>query len=552
MRGLEIHSSRMWRWKSVITAFEAMDGLELNTLIFHQDDLTDTVVWPEKYFPLESRYRRWPVRIANVENAREYLSDVVSEAHKRGMQFFVEVKEIWFPDGLLELHPELMDAKGAICPTNPFWWDFLEAKYRELFEVLPGIAGVIVSPGSRESKVSIAANKCSCERCANDSPLEWYTKLIRAMYRTMEAQGKTLVVRDFAFTKEDQNLVMNACSRVSDKIVAALKNTPHDFYPTFPNNPRIGNMGAHQQWIEFDVWGQFYGLGLLPCSLAEDMQRRLEYCAAKGAKGAWFRTDIEWESEASVFNSFNFLNLVAGAMLSREPGVGIDTVYRRWLEWGLYDALLPESVEPAPVPVPASYAEPLREFMKASWSVMEKTAYVRGFLFGDGTGTFVDGVENAFFFMTVFHGRDDWDPGASARIQPNEENIAAIVAEKDAAMAEVEKLGAILRVEELPLAAEFKSHLILTLRLYSEYVRGMRLCAIGCFRAKQASITRRREHASMALDAAEQLQRYRAEIAAMLGERYYPHYVYRTFDVRHLDSLIADIRKTVQGSGATG
>jgi hypothetical protein len=442
-----------------------------------------------------------------------------------------------------------MDSKGAICPTKPFWWDFLKAKYSELCDVLPDLGGVIVSPGTRESKVSITANQCSCENCANLSPLEWYTTLIRAMYEPLEARGRTLVVRDFAFTKADQELVMNACSRVSDKIVAGLKNTPHDFYPTFPNNPRIGQMGRHAQWIEFDTWGQFYGLGLLPCGVAEDIQKRLTYCAANGASGAWFRTDIEWESEASVFNSFNFLNLVAGALFSCDTTQDVNNIYQAWLRYGLYDALISESVEPGPVPVPAQYMQRLRDFMRASWAVMEKTAYVRGFLFGDGTGTFVDGVDNAFFFMTVFHGRDDWEPGASARIQPTEENIVAIIAEKDEALAEVAKLSTILQPETLPLPAEFKSHLETTLRFYQEYVRGMRLCAIGCFRTKQASLTREAEHARQALAAADELQAYRVGVQAMLAGRYFPHYVYRTFDVAHLDKLVLDIRNTIAPIG---
>src|ERR1035441_95612 len=113
------------------------------------------------------------------------------------------------------------------------------------------------------------------------------------MYEPIQRAGKTLVVRDFAYNKADQNLVMDAVESVSPNIVAALKNTPHDYYLTFPNNPRIGHVGNRRQWIEFDVWGQFYGCGLFPCSVVEDFQRRLTYDREHGAVGAFFRTDLE-------------------------------------------------------------------------------------------------------------------------------------------------------------------------------------------------------------------------------------------------------------------
>ena len=49
VRALEIHSTRMWRWKSVENAFQLMERLGLNTLIFHQNDQPDQLVRPRAY-----------------------------------------------------------------------------------------------------------------------------------------------------------------------------------------------------------------------------------------------------------------------------------------------------------------------------------------------------------------------------------------------------------------------------------------------------------------------------------------------------------------------
>ena len=546
VRGLEIHSRRMWEWRSIASAFSLMEILNLNTLILHQDNLQDAVVWPDKYFPRAVRMEQQSIqggqtRDVFIDTAIEYMRDVASEAKKRKINLFFEVTEIEFADGLAELHPEILGAKGTICPTNPFWWDFLRAKYSELFDVIPDLEGVIVSPGTRESKISIATKTCDCESCSTTTASEWYENLIRSMFEPIESRGKTLVVRDFAYTKTDQTLVMDAAQRVSTKIVASLKHTPHDFYITFPNNPRIGHMGKMRQWIEFDAWGQFYGCGLFPCSIVEDLERRLTYDRANGATGAWFRTDLEGMTDESTFNSFNLLNLIAGALLSQQVTQGLDNCYAAWMQIGLLDSLIPNSVQPDLVPVPREYLPRLRDFMKASYAIAKKTFYVRGHLFYKN-GRFPDTVDYAFFNMMVFAGLEDWEPEANQRIEPTEENIAAIIAEKDAALAEVQKLPEILEVDSLPISAQFKAHLATVLSLYTENVRGFRLCAIGCFRAKQASITGQSDHVQLAMQAAEDILQYRERIGRFLDDKYFPWSVHRAFRLDYLDSLIHSIR----------
>jgi hypothetical protein len=546
VRGVEIHSRRMWEWRSVMSAFALMEKMNMNMLIFHQDNIQDTVVWPEKYVPKDAQSYKKIVQGLHEQSvylltARDYLRDVALEAKKRNIKFFFEVTEIGYGDGLEQLYPEILGEKGTICPTAPFWWDFLREKYTELFEVLPDLSGVVVSAGTFESKLSITMGTCNCPSCSTTTPAEWYSKLIGSIYEPFQRAGKTLVVRDFSYTKANQNVMMNAVQSVSSDIVAALKTTPHDFYLTFPDNPRIGHEGNNPQWIEFDTWGQFYGCGLFPCGVAEDMQRRLTYDRAHGAVGAWFRTDLESMTDESVFNSFNLLNLISGAMLSQNVNQNIDNVYKAWLETGLLDVLIPESLEPAPVPIPQAYLGRLKDFMQACYSIAVKTYYVRGFLFYQN-GRFFNSVDNALFLMTVHAGLEDWEPGANKRVDPTDENIAAIIAEKDEALAEVQKLPGILQAESLPVSDEFKEHIATMLSLFHEYVVGFKLCAIGIFRAKQAELSKQADHAQQGLKAADDLQEYRNKIPQLLGDKFYPQDVHRAFDVYTLDKLVKSIR----------
>lgn len=542
IRGLEIHSRRMWQWRAVDSALELMHKLDLNTLIFHQNELTDNLVWPRAFFTTDMMYARWPIRMSNINNDREFVREVVRRAARYGISFYPEVKEIWYPESLLEIHPEVMIARGIVCPTHPFWWEWVRTKYRELLETVPNIGGVIVSPGTRETKVSISAHACPCERCASQDPKEWYSALIRAMYEPLAAAGKRLIVRDFAYTRAEQNLVLDACTAVSPDIIAALKNTPHDFYPTFPDNPRIGHTSPHPAWVEFDTWGEYFGLGLFPTSVVEDMQSRLRHSASKGVQGVWFRTDWECVTDASTFNSLNLLNVFAGGMLSQNPELELSRVYDAWMEHGLLDAMQPESGSDKPIRSAPEDRERWIAFMKASWKVIEKTVFVRGLLFHDGSCMFPDSLERAFDIMLVFHDRDDWEPGASNRVKVNETNIRAILEEKAEAESELEQLPAVLGLDSLQIPESFRASLREMFTLYRSYVRGFRHCTESCFRTKQALLTREEQHRELAAVAVDALSQYRATVLQLLNEHHYPHYVNRLLDTDGLDRLVNDLR----------
>jgi hypothetical protein len=544
LRGLEIHSSRMWRWASVRRALGLMEKVGLNALIFHQNDLIDQLVLPRSAFSEELMWERWPVRMHIVDGNRHYVQRVIRECHRRGIRFFAEVKEIWYPEGFLELFPELVGANGAVCPTNPLWWTFIEEKVTELFDLVPDLDGIIVSPASRESRASIAANSCLCDRCATISPVDWYSQLIAALHGPTSSRGKTLVVRDFSYTAAEQSLAIDAASRVSGDIVMALKNTPHDYYPTFPSNPRIGNTGSQPSWVEFDTWGQFFGLGFFPCSVVEDMQQRLRHCAEHGVTGVWFRTDWEGMIEASSFSSFNILNVIAGGLLATNQDLNLDDVYKSWCEYGLFYPLRPESCQGDPVAVGGGAYRILRDFMRASWSVLEKTLFVRGHVFQED-GMFPSTLARAFDMMTRIHGRDDWEPGASSRIQPVAGNLVAILEEKDRALEEVRQITTKLDTEALEVPPELSAEIADMIDLYRVYVEGFSECCRACFLA-QAAVEQDRssaEHVRQAREAVDSLAAYREKLSRRLEGRSYPHIVSWLLDVHRLDSLIDDINE---------
>lgn len=545
-RGLEFHSSRMWQWAQVERALEFMQDMNLNALIFHESELVDNLVLPKKYFSTEFMWKKNPVRYHVLMNNVLYMNKVARESKEKGIDFFPEIKEIFYPDGLLELFPELRNDDGTICATHPFWWDFVEAKVSELVELVPDLAGLIVSAGTRESMVSISANECECERCRNYDPVIWYANLLQAMYTPLIEKGKTLTVRDFSYSADQQSYIVNAATKVSEDIIISLKNTPHDYYPTFPHNPEIGNVGNHAQWVEFDTWGQFYGVGFFPASVVEDMKSRMNHCHNQNVTGIYLRTDWENLTEGSVFNSFNILNLISGACISNNIDIDTDEIYRRWADYGLLSPLKSGSClqNPVPTKAPDSY-KMLRDFMKASWSVIEKAIYVRGHVFHEDC-MFPDTVQIAFDMMVKIHSRDEWDEGASKLVEPTDENIKVVFAEKTEAVEEVRKLPSLLQVEKLGIPQDFKEEIMDLLDLYELYVRGFNLTTRSCFLTKKAMLTKDVEDVKKAEESIIPLVSYRTEVLNCLEGTHYPHYVYWLLDTNRLQFLINDIQSQLK------
>ena len=550
VRGFEFSGTGMWQWKSIDRALEIMERLGFNTLI---NDLPDFIVWPKACFSADFMYARNPVRTVLTCNGRNYVREVARRAARKKIRVFLEAKEIWYPDGLVELHPELMEVKGVVCPTHPFWWSYEKARYAELIEEVPEIAGVVVSAGSRESKVTIAVHNCPCERCRSCDPAAWHENLVRSIHKPLQAAGKCLVVRDLAYGRSEQDAVVDSCGKVSKDIVISLTNTPHHYLPPFPDNPRIGQTNGSPQWVEFDTVGQFAGMGVFPVSLVEDMQRRLGHARRNGVEGVWFRADVEFVSDSSVFSTPNLLNLFGASLLSG-GGVNqdVDRIYETWLSYGLLDPLKTESQQGAPVQVRPAERERFKDFMRASWKVMEKTLYVRGLVLTDGTGQFPDSVDRAFDNMLVLHGRDDWEPGASKRIDLTQENLRIVLEEKEQAEREAAQLPGILDLEKTQLPAELKASLATMMELYQLYVQGYRRCTAACFLAKNAAASRDAADIDAAIRAVDELAAYRRDADRRLRNTRVPHYVHRMLDLGPVDRLTADIRGKMAAIRAAG
>lgn len=550
MRALEIHSLYAWDYTRIMQVMDTMTRLGMNTLILHRNDFVDSVTYPGKYFGYVPRegdnsifdvysqifrkvYQYTPCRRSCLYQKRSFLKRVLEQARRRGFQVYIENKELFFPDILLEFFPELAH-DGHVCATDPFWISFLKTKYEEFFRDFPEVAGIITSPATGESKVSIKSNRCTCERCRAASRQEWFRDVLDAMYETLHKAGKELVVRDFVFDAASQQEIASVMEKLPEDVIISLKNTPHDYYPTFPVNGRIGHVGTHRQWVEFDAMGQYFGWGLGVGNLMEDYRRRMKDALTKGVSGVIFRLDWESLDGHTAYGTPNRLNIYSGGMLSRDADTPSEEIYRTFLE---DEGWIREGGDSGAV------SAWFRSVMDRTWDMTSRTVFINGCVFSDSSVMPVS-LEHALWLAEEKNSLKDWDSSKALSLAPLKASVEAALNEKDEALHLIEELCECCRSAPEDVSAEKAAWLYDWMRLNRRYVRMFRSAA-------RLVITSR-----YLLESPEEDEAYREEKAAQFREEltilgaledefralfretdYKPHIIYTLLDPDRIDCL---------------
>ena len=480
IRALELHSLYALDYAWIHKCLDYMTALGLNALILHRNDIVEATVYPGALFGYEGKegdnsvfdvysqcfrkiFKNTPTRRSGIFNRRAFLKKVLLEAKRRGISVYIENKEIYFPDILTEFYPHLLH-DGHVCPTDPFWDDFLRIKFTEFFRDYPEVVGVITSVATSESKISIKSNRCTCERCRNTTSENWYRRILGVMHDVLSSLGKEFIVRDFVFDSKSQKEIATVMEEMPSDVIISLKNTPHDYYPTFPINGRIGDVGNHRQWIEFDTMGQYFGFGVGVADLCEDYRRRLKDAKAKGVYGVIWRTDWESLDGHSTFATPNLINLYSGAALSVNTDAEPDDIYGLFAE---REGLIAGDKEGA--------VKWIRSVLGRTWAVTSKTVFVDGCVFSDSS-TMPISMEHALWLAEEKNSLKDWDHSKEHSLSPLKASVEKAFEEKEEALRLIDEIIRTSDVVPACVQAEKGAWLKQWMHFNRLYVELFRLC----------------------------------------------------------------------------
>ncbi len=510
-RGLELCGTRMWERPRIVEALTFAKRHDLNALVLHDTDLGPRLIFPKRYFDPYTEWDSTPVRRGEnaIHNNRAYLTSILELAARQDIPVWLELKELTFPDEVLERFPHLLK-DGRICPSEPVWFEFLGAKFTELAEDFPQLAGVIMSPGSPEGRASRAQHKCRCPLCEHTTLADWYEQIIASVYAPLAHAGLRLAVRDFAYRPADHRPLTEAVNRAPADVIFCMKVTPHDFYPTFPDNPAIGAL-RREQWVEYDVYGQFYGWGVFPVFMRDDLAQRLRHAQSRGVSGALFRTEWERVNDWWCLETPNRANLIAAARLAGGDDAPAASILRTWLE-------------EAGWPADADTASFVAGVWDRTWAVIRKGIYLRDFVFHDSS-QFPLSVRKAWWTMERKHSLVDWDPARANDLRMDASGIDAALAEKDEAMSEITALRREVEHSSGAIPAEFHAWLRECFGWYVQYIAGFRaLTEVSLYveGLRQGALTRASVDTALAASL-RALDEYLTGLAPTLERHQYPH-----------------------------
>ncbi|MDQ6621244.1 MAG: hypothetical protein M3Z31_16395 [Pseudomonadota bacterium] len=334
-------------------------------------------------------------------------------------------------------------------------------------------------------------------------------------------------MREFAYKPADHEVLLRAIDRLPKDIVASVKNTPHDFYPTFPDNPAFDKLDR-EMWVEYEVYGQFYGMGVVPCFLYDDIRQRLAHAASKGATGVLLRVEWERVNDWWALETMNALNLIAAAAWARGDELTAVRVCAAWLADKSADG----------------DAQWLADVMLQTWPIIRRALYIDGFLFADSS-FLPRSIRRAWWTMEEKHCLSDWDPSRRDALELDRSRVAELLAEKQDAQRRLAALTTQVKAGHGALPTLLQESLLLQMGVFDAYVEGFYQCArmalLHRWMERHPDEVTPHDRAVME-DALTDLGAYRQRIRREAESARFAHVAYLVMDYHRVDDILAEGR----------
>ena len=199
---------------------------------------------------------------------QKLVNDLISKAHSAG------IKEVVVWDHALynlKYYPDQFKTgpEGTINLDDPAFREWFREDYRNLMSLVPEADGVVltfIETGARAENQYSEKLKTSPEKLA---------AIVDAVAEVVcNELGKQLYIRTFAYTDAEYLNTIGCIGYIkNDKVRLMMKETPHDFFLTHPNNKFAGTIDR-PTIMEFDACNEFNGQGVIANTWPEYIIRR--------------------------------------------------------------------------------------------------------------------------------------------------------------------------------------------------------------------------------------------------------------------------------------
>ncbi len=187
----------------------------------------------------------------------EIANKLIKHAHEKGIQEVVLWDRSLYN---LNYYPDRYKTgpNGTINLDNPDFWEWFKNDYREMLDMVPGIQGLILTFIETGARVE---DQYSEELLSNQAKLAAVVNAVASV--VIGERGLNLYARTFSYTYEEYENIVGAIELFAyPEIRLMMKETPHDFFLTHPNDFIAGTINR-PTIIEFDIGAEFNGQGIV-------------------------------------------------------------------------------------------------------------------------------------------------------------------------------------------------------------------------------------------------------------------------------------------------
>lgn len=235
---------------------------------------------------------------------RENVARLAKFAHQKG------IKEVLAWDHNLyglDYYPKNFRsaAGGRIDLDNPDFWEWFKGDYREMMSLAPDIDGIVLT--FIETGARVEAQHSSKMKTPGEKLAKAVNEIASVVVGEMK---KKLYIRTFAYSKEEYRNITECIGRLEySEIILMVKETPHDFFLTHPDNPIIAKLDRPMV-VEFDLGNEYSGQGVIANTWVEPQSRRMKnFLKNKNVVG--YAARIDRYGDTSIFGTPNEIQLFA-------------------------------------------------------------------------------------------------------------------------------------------------------------------------------------------------------------------------------------------------
>lgn len=191
------------------------------------------------------------------DEKRLLINDLISKAHKAGIEEVVLWDHALYD---LKYYPDKFKTgpQGTIDLDNLLFWEWFKQDYRDMMKMAPEANGLVltfIETGAR------AENQYSEKLLTGAEKLAAVVDAVAEV--VCDELRKQLYIRTFAYTDAEYQNTIGCISHIKNqKIILMMKETPHDFFLTHPNDKYAGTI-ARPTIMEFDTGNEFNGQGII-------------------------------------------------------------------------------------------------------------------------------------------------------------------------------------------------------------------------------------------------------------------------------------------------